>query len=184
MATKINISINLDALRGELQQSLQRAIYLVGAGLQTKDNIKSDQLYIPNDGMQMIYADSLVWDDNAAINRYEQWILSNGFRDAIESLSMFLESAHRVMSFWEFSEKQKNGVQLTGADLNEVMTTIPQKFHRLVFPDKLSHIQKKHSIIFDEGLGSHVISINKARNCFVHRGGIVWGWGHILNSEL
>lgn len=173
MTTKLNISINLDALRGELQQSLQRVIHLVGIGLQTKDYIKSDQLYIPNNGMEMIYAKSVVWDDNYAQNKYVQWILSNGFRDAIECLSMFLESAHRVLSFWEFSERQNDGIQLTGANLNEVMTTIPQKFHRLGFPDKLSHIQEEHSIIFNEALGSHVISINKARNCFVHRGGIV-----------
>jgi len=126
MATTINININLDALRGELQRSLQRVIYLVGAGLQTKDNIRSDQLYIPNDGMQMVYANSLVWDDNAAKNEYVQWTLSNVFRDAIESLSMFIESAHKVMSFWEFYEKQKDGIQLTEEDWDEVMTTIPQ----------------------------------------------------------
>lgn len=173
MTKTINININLDALRSKLQRSLQRVIYLVGAGLQTKDNIKSDQLYIPSGGIQMVYANSLVWDDNTAKTEYVQWILSNGFRDAIESLSMFLESAHRVMSFWEFYEKQKNGIQLTGADWNEVKTTTPHKFHKLGFPYKLSHIQKEHSILFDETLGSHVKSINKARNCFVHRGGIV-----------
>lgn len=173
MATTISININLDALRGELQCSLQRVIYLVGAGLQTKDHINSKQLYIPTDGMKMIYANSIIWDDQVAKNEYTQWVLSNGFRDAIESLSLFLESAHKVLSFWEFSEKQNDGIQITGADWNDTIIKTPQKFHRLGFPDKLEHIQKKHSIIFDESMGSHVLSINKARNCFVHRSGIV-----------
>ena len=116
---------------------------------------------------------SIGWDDQAVKKVYLQWVLANGFRDSIESLSMFLESAHKMLSYWELGEKQKKGIQLTGSDWNRIVHKDPPKFNKLGFPDKLGHLKEAHSIIFDEILGSHVLSINKARNCFVHRGGIV-----------
>jgi len=171
----INITINLNALRGELQRALQRIIYLVAAGLQTKQYINGKQLELPTNSINMIFDSSLLWDDQKAQNEYMQWVLSNGFRDAIESLNSFLESTHRVLSFWKLAGIQKDGAEITGAHWNDIVVGGAQKFHSLGFPDKLEHIRNKHSIPYDESLSSHVLSINKARNCFVHRCGIVSG---------
>lgn len=51
----INININLNALRGELQRSLQRTIYLVSAGLQSKEKIDIDHLQLPTNSITMIF---------------------------------------------------------------------------------------------------------------------------------
>lgn len=173
MHKTVNININLASLLGELQQSLQHVICLVGAGLQHIDQIDSNQLHIPTDGIKLSLSRSLGWDDNAVRKKYLQWVLANGFRDSIESLSMFLESTHKVLSAWELVEKQKKGIQLKGSDWNEIIHMDLPKYHRLGFPDKLGHLKKEHSIVFNEALGNHVLSINKARNCLVHRCGIV-----------
>jgi len=173
MTKTIYININLDSLLGELQQSLQRVICLAGAGLQNIDVIDSKKLYVPTNRIQFIISKSINWDDQTAKDEYLQWVLTNSFRDSIESLSMFLESVHEVLSYWALNEKQNKGMQLTGEDWNSIVNKDPQKFHRLGFPDKIEHIKNEHSFIFDECLSNHIISINKARNCFVHRGGIV-----------
>ncbi len=171
----INITVNLNALRGELQRALQRIIYLVAAGLQTRQYINAKQLELPTNSFKVIFDSSLLWDDQKAQNEYLQWVLSNGFRDAIESLNSFLESTHRVLSFWELAGIQRDGVEITGALWNDIVIGSTQKFHNLGFPNKLEHIKNNHSIPYNEILSSHALSINKARNCFVHRSGIVSG---------
>ena len=169
----INVTVNLNALRGELQRSLQKTIYLVAAGLQTKEHISANQLQLPTASISIEFNSGLNWDHDKAQEEYSKWVLSNGFRDAIENVSAFLESAHRVLSFWELAGKQKDGTDITGADWNDVIVNAGRKFHVLGLPHKLEHIKKQHAILFDETLGSHVLSINQARNCLVHRVGIV-----------
>jgi len=48
-----------------------------------------------------------------------------------------------------------------------------QKFHRLGLPDKLNHLNEEHGIELDNALSRHMLSINAARNCLVHRDGVV-----------
>jgi hypothetical protein len=169
----ITFNINLDALRGELQRSLQEVIYLVSAGLQTKDQITPEILQLPTNSIKMKFDSGLNWSSEKAQEQYSEWVLSNGFRDTIENLGAFLESAHGVLSFWELVGRQEDGTDITGADWNEVIVDGKRRFNRLGLPDKLEHIKNQHAILFDETLGSHVLSINMARNCLVHRDGIV-----------
>ena len=89
MTETIYININLDSLLGELQQSLQRLICLAGAGLQNIDIIDSKKLYVPTDRIQFTISKSINWDDQTAKDEYLQWVLTNSFRDSIESLSVF-----------------------------------------------------------------------------------------------
>lgn len=169
----IKVSINLDGLRAELQRSLQKSIYLVSAGLQTKDKITPELLQLPTNIINVAYANSLNWNTEEAQEQYSEWVLSNGFRDLIESVNIFLESAHRVLSFFELEIKRKEGVVLKGTDWNEIINTGEKKFHRLGLPLKLKHIREKHGISFDRKFGEQLISINTARNCFVHRNGVI-----------
>lgn len=173
MTETIRVNINLDSLLGELQRSLQRVICLTGAGIQNIDIIDSKRLYIPTEGIQYSYVKNMNWDDKTAKEEYLQWVLTNSFRDSIESLNMFLESTHRVLSFWYLSEKQISGIQLTSTDLYRVENEDAKKFHKLGLPGKIEHLNKEHPVIFDDRLTNHIVSINKARNCFVHRNGIV-----------
>jgi hypothetical protein len=167
----VTVKINLDGLRGELQRSLQKVIYLVSAGLQTKDQITPEILQLPTNTIKMVFDSGLNWSSEKAQEQYSEWVLSNGFRDTIENLGTFLESAHRVLSCWELVGKQRDGIDITVADWNEVK--VGRGFNRLGLPKRLKHIKEQHAILFDETLRSHVLSINKARNCLFHRDGIV-----------
>lgn len=185
MATQsISININLNALRGELQRSLQRTIFLVAAGLQRVEHVDSKLLTLPTGGIDITIDPSLELSKAEVQQEYTEWILANGFRDAIESTSMFLESAHRVLSFWALAAKQQEGIEITGEHWNQVVITEPQKFNRLGLPDKLSHIREKHQVPLEASLESQVLSINTARNCLVHRNGLVSERDINLNDSL
>lgn len=169
----INVNINLDGLRGELQRSLQRTIYLVSAGLQSKDKIDPDHLNLPTNSITMVFDGGLKWDAQKAEEQYAEWILSNGFRDIIEYVNTFVESAHKVLAFWELGAKQKNGAEITGSDWNRIIVSGGRSFHRFGLPDKFRHIEDKHSVLADPALREQILSINAARNCLVHRNGVV-----------
>lgn len=172
-ANAITININLNALRGELQRPLQRTIYLVSAGLQSKDKIDIDHLQLPTNSITMIFDGSMKWDAQNATEQYSKWILSNGFRDIIEYFNTFFESAHKVLTFWELAAKQKNGIVITGADWNQIIISGGKSFHRLGLPDKFTHVQDRHSFNIDTKFREQILSTNAARNCLVHRNGVV-----------
>ena len=172
MATQsINVNVNLNGLRGGLQRSLQRIICLVATGLEAKSDVGPNEIYLPTNIKSSF--SNLGLNKETFHEQYTKWVLSNGFRDAIESVGVFLESAHKVLSVWELIEKQNSGATITGDEWNQIFQDVGNKFHRLGLPDKLEHISEAHDIEIKESFKAQILSINKARNCFVHRNGIV-----------
>ncbi|MEH6638665.1 MAG: hypothetical protein V7717_05285 [Porticoccaceae bacterium] len=172
MATQsINVNINLNGLHGELQSSLQRIICLVATGLEANSDVDPNEIALPTN-IKSSFSNLDLNKENFHI-QYTEWILSNGFRDAIESVSSFLESAHRVLAIWDLIEKQNSGAPIKGDEWNQIFQDVGNKFHRLGLPDKLEHISKEHGIEVTDSYKEQILSINVARNCYVHRNGIV-----------
>ncbi len=100
MATQsITVNVNLNGLRGELQRSLQRIICLVATGLEAKSDVYPNEITLPTN-IKSSFGGLYLKKENFH-GQYTEWVLSNGFRDAIESVVGFLESANRVLSIWE-----------------------------------------------------------------------------------
>lgn len=170
----LNITINLANLRGELHRSLQKAIYLVCAGLQSsKEQINPESLRLPTKSITLIVDGGLRWDAEEVQKQYIEWVLSNGFRDVIEAVSAFLESAHQVLSFWGILGKQKDGAEISASDYNDIIISGNRKFHRFGLPEKFTHLKTEHDIDVEPKFSIQILSVNTARNCLVHRGGIV-----------
>lgn len=167
----ISVNVNLNGLLGELQSSIQKVICLVAAGLNATIDVEPDELVLPAT-MKSTFGRRGLSKEQFNIE-YSEWIISNGFRDAIESVSSFLESAHRVLSIWELIEKQQGGTPISGKEWNSLSLDAGNKFHRLGLPDKLEHIENAQGIEIGELYKEQILSINVARNCFVHRKGVV-----------
>jgi hypothetical protein len=105
----MKVQINLDALGRELKDSLQKVIYLVAHALDAKAKPHLDNLALPTTIKSSF--SNIDLDEDAFQHLYTGWILSNGLRDAIESTNQFLDSSHRILSIWEFIEKN-NRVKL------------------------------------------------------------------------
>ena len=172
MAThKIDIKINLGGLIDELARSVQGTISLVAAGLGAKQYITSEPVHLPDVNMGMRY-EKPIWTTEQTQIEYARWLLINGFRDVTESISMFLESAHGVLSFWEIDCYRRSKGEVTGADWNRIIVGGHRKFNWYNFSGKLEHISG-HEIDIDTGLKTQVLTINATRNCLVHRHGVV-----------
>ena len=170
--TDQRVNINLDGLRSELQRSLQSIICLVSAGLNSSDSIDSDNLHLPT-SIKHTFANTSAIQKDKFKNKYSEWILSNGFRDAIESISSFLESVHQVLTCWELAVKTESEFHIPRDDWNITFPRMIKQYHRFGLPEKLSHISDEHDIEIKESFKDQVLSINSARNCLVHRNGVV-----------
>ncbi|MDG4604426.1 MAG: hypothetical protein P9C48_14240 [Defluviicoccus sp.] len=178
----IHISVNLDCLCGQLKRSLQKIIFLVSASLQKLALINAETLELPIP-FKTVFDDGLMWSRGVLQENYCEWVLCNGFRDAIEAVGAALEEAHRVLTLWSLLDENSQ-CKLSGAKWNELFIEGDKHFHRLGLPDKLSHLRLNHELFLDEHLSSHLLSINKARNCLVHRGGTVSGRDVTTNNEM
>lgn len=165
----LKITINLNALLGELQESLQTTINLVAVALKATAPESMEDLRLPSEVFVTEFASKAQWSHAEAIEKHRTWAISNGLRDAVEGASSFIESAHRVLSIWALASSN-NGKVLYGDYQRELEGA---SFHRLGLPDKLTHLKSEHGIALDADLERHLLSINNARNCLVHRRGIV-----------
>lgn len=165
----LQITINLDALLGELQFSLQTAINLVAISLRATPPESMDDLRLPQEVFATTFAQSGRWSHAEALEKHQTWAIANGLRDAVEGVSSFIESAHRVLAVWDLASA--NGGRVTYGEYQKAMDGAA--FHRLGLPDKLTHLKSEHGLAINETLVRQVLSVNNARNCLVHRRGIV-----------
>lgn len=165
----LQITINLDALLGELKFSLQTAINLLSISLRAPPPDSMDDLRLPQEVFATTFAQSARWSHFEALEKHQTWAIGNGLRDAVEGMSSFIESAHRVLTIWELASA--NDGRVTYGEYQEALEG--KAFHRLGLPDKLTHLKSEHGIAIDATLERQVISVNNARNCLVHRRGVV-----------
>lgn len=169
---ELKIEINLSGLLNELQLHLKKIVFLVSAGINTRGFINQEMLTLPTNNT-IDFEGGTDWHINDVQKMYLNWVISNGFRDIIEAVNRFLESTHEVLTIWKLVERQKKGERIRGADWRNLLIEESKKFHRLGFPDKLEHFESAHFFFINHQNREKLLSINSARNCLVHRYGIV-----------
>jgi hypothetical protein len=169
---QLHIHIDCGALLGNLQHAIQRTIYLAAVGLNATPRLTQDDLQLPGTSISLQIAGPTPWPIEEAREGFEHWILMNGLRDATEAISGFLEETRTVLAAWQIEIRSRSG-PVTGADWHEAMGSQRRRFHRLGLPDKIDDLQKIYSLSLDPDLVGHLRTINDARNCLVHRQGIV-----------
>lgn len=145
---------------------------LVAIGLNAAKGISSEALQMPDITTDHQFDSSNPWTVEQATAAWQTWVLRNGFRDIAEAISGLLEEAQSVLSYWSLVSIQQ-GRQLRGEDWNELVVNRGLRFHRLGLPDKVDFLRKEYGLALEDSLVNQVLSINAARNCLVHRGGLV-----------
>lgn len=173
MDKDLSVHINLAGLTDAAQRSLQRAMNLVAVGLQADDGIGQASGRLPDATMAFQFASNEPWTAERTSAEWKQWVLLNGFRDAAESVSIVLEEARTVLAFWGLEKLQEQQGSLSGADWQRATVNEGRSFHRLGFPDKIASLERLYGVALEQDLKVRVLSIVKARNCLVHRGGVV-----------
>lgn len=106
------------------------------------------------------------------------WNITNIMRNSIECVSNFLEEVYIYCTIIVISKKNN----LTVNEWNETLSNGKVSFNRLGLPDKIEYLKNNYDVYsnFDE----YIVSINKARNCLVHRKGIVSERDIDINQKL
>lgn len=161
-----------------IQSQIQEISDLVAVGLQAVDQADITELKIPDTFMQ-IGSPEEERDIESVITEYRSWVLSNGLRDCVDSLSIAFEWARRFCFLWSMpgdivshpdGRYQMRGIS-TGEEWNHQISE-GKKFEWFPLKKKMEYLEEHYDISVPI-VWSHILSINNARNCLTHRGGVV-----------
>jgi hypothetical protein len=169
--------LDLAALQGTLQTSLQYVRDVVSFGLIASEKVTQQGLELPGAFFQMMPASNAALDFETARIEYKKWVLMAGMRDCVEALNLFLDKARPVCFLQSIADRP----MVPGWEWNKGMVEDSTSFHRKGLPDKIKYLQNKYGHALLPEVTGDVLSVNLARNCLVHRKGVVTE--HDLNSD-
>jgi hypothetical protein len=165
---QISVNLNLAALLGRINRALEEASRFVSLGL-TKS---TDTIVTEPASFSIQFNSGLSWSREEEILAWRHWILKNGFRDIAELISVVLEEAHQVLTFYALISRQTAGEALHATEL-AIRDKDISRFHRLSLSDKLDWVLAQRDFVLPDEKLEEIKSINAARNCLGHRSGIV-----------
>lgn len=169
--TKGILKINIPAITGTLDRTIARVVRSASFGLHAAEQLAIVPDDLPDATYQLRVDDGLEPSVEEMRAAFAQWILTCGLRDVVETIGTTLGEARKLLTL--FSMAQPDG-SLTYGEYIEAGERFAS-FDRLGLPDKLSCLDE----LFGEDFlpaardADQVLSINAARNCLVHRGGVV-----------
>ena len=167
----INIKLNPDGVVNPIIQIMKECTENIMFGLKTCDSVSSlpEELKEVDTFFQMkIGPDS---DFVTQKNNYKDWLYKKGFEELTEGIKLSLVEAYFYVAIIEFVHKQKDVITLS--DLQDTINYIRKKASKQSLPGLLEKINKH--LTSPLNWENQIISINNARNCLVHRKGIVTG---------
>src|SRR4030043_1049828 len=175
---KKTLRIDFNSLIGNLQANLQHLSDLVLFGnatvlvAQEKDYNNSSAFF------HFQPAQNQKYDFNQAKERFGQWCLVNSFEDAVDYLHCFLDECYTVCEI--LRSGQNNLIQLKL--FHWILNIGKSKFHKQGLPDKIKRLKDVYRVY--SNMEDQILSLNRVRNCLVHRLGIVGQQDVDLNNVL
>ena len=112
---------------------------------------------------------------------FRRWVLGNGMRECVEALGPVLEAARMEAVLWALpgalSRRPDGGYELQAPDIDRVVwhkasVVDARSFDRLTLPNKMSRLETRYAVERPR-FADDVLTLNVARNCLTHRGGVV-----------
>ena len=162
------LRIDFDQILDVALHGVRRASVFIGFGVNaaTDSNFKTHSLTKFSNlqiGPSELSEEALV----EAKENFRLWIEAAGFRELTDTFNVFLEAIHSacLISSCARDTGQIEREQFTSANFSH------SKFLRERFPNKLSLLQQRFGIFAQHE--DQLKSLQKARNCFTHRRGVV-----------
>jgi len=160
---KLNSSVILGSYQVELQKLLDIFNFSNSAAIvQNETTYKSI-----NPFLNISPAKNLKLNFEETKSAFIDWNIINIMRDSIECVSNFLEGVYLYCTIITFSQRSN----LTVNEWNDTLSKGKVSFNKLGLPEKIEYLKSNFDVFSD--YAEYIISINKARNCLVHRKGIV-----------
>jgi hypothetical protein len=162
-ATKKVTNLNIDAVVESIHLGVRRAAVFLGLGLNAAamPDFKKYQLaeITGLDFVPVQVSDDVVKEFK---DEFAHWVLGNGLRELIESFAHALERLYEYCLMIEISR----GKLLQGVAIKQF-----KDFKHAGLEDRLKKLSEDFHVVTDKATA--LVSISRARNCLVHRRGIV-----------
>lgn len=164
MSEKRTIHLDFDRLIEVLRKGVRRADVFLGVGLNAATHQPPISHVLPSEGglqIQLTKEELNAAEKEHVSHEFGKWIVANGLRELLDTFSNFMSRLYIFLYLL-----RRDGVQ-NGAD----QLCSPRRFERMGIGEKL----KTLSAFIDVSPEAQQIieSLNGARNCFVHRFGMI-----------
>lgn len=154
----------------DLQRAIQHYYDMVAVSLRLAETGALTELILPGSYLQCDFVANEKRSFDHVRLEILNWIMRTGIRDCLEAISLFLEDIRHQCALFRLAQSKSGSV--LSFDLRSLEAD-QQRFHMMRLPDKLKTLKKQFAIQASPDMESSILSINKARNCLVHRGGRV-----------
>lgn len=159
----IQYHIDFDKIIDTARKGVKRATAFLGLGVNAAQDPNFNEYELTRiTKLQLLPAELPQDTVNHLKEEFGIWIVGNGFRELVETFSVFLDQVHHACAVIGPSKGK-----LTVAELAEKQSN----FATQGFPNKLNMLQAGYSVAPKHP--EYLKTLNKARNCLTHRRGIV-----------
>jgi hypothetical protein len=161
---RVTVNVNLPAALAKLDRDLQRLVDLVSIGVTGVRKVEEAEYKVSPFAAALQLHASLPFSE--VRDEHLFWCLKNAFTEAIDRIGEFLEECRILATLHCLGSTTMNG-----EDWNRIWTTQREEFDWKRFPEKIEYLREKcrATLQFED----HVLTLNQARNCLVHRLGLV-----------
>lgn len=166
------MQINYRRLAPRCWRAIDRVVAHVAMALNSIAKATRDDLTLPDAWYHVKPAPDDLADLAQVKDRFRRWVLGCGLRDCAEAIKPVLIEARSHCSVLKlFKSGEVDGEQFTA--WNERDLAEGAKFEKRGLPEMILHLRKQYDAELLPESTDGILSINKARNCLVHREGVV-----------
>jgi hypothetical protein len=158
-----NIIFNLDHVIETLRKGVRRADVFMGFGLNAAEaNPVISHVLSPDELHNITFVKDVLSpaEQEHLVAEFAKWVRANGLRELIETFSLFLDQLYMPLF------AMKRGKSDGGRHLEQ-----PERFERLGIVDKINAMSAVLPVV--EGDKDMIRGMNRLRNCYAHRLGVV-----------
>ena len=163
----LNVHIDLAALQSTFFRRLQHQLDVTKVLQVGCERVTAEQVAGQGEFGTFVPANGAELKHDEAKAEAQDWLLRGFLRDAIEGAGLFLDECLQVCEVLPLAAKGS----AKAVELHRVFHDLPRTNHKLHFPQKLEKLERQFGIA--TRFNAHVLSLNKARTCVVHRLGVV-----------
>lgn len=155
--------IDFNLILETAKKSVRRTSTFLGLGLNATNDPEFKKYELTDITLIQLMPDNLPEETvNHLKEEFNIWIIANGFRELIETFSLFLDQVHYACTIMALYKNKISEAQFKKKQ---------QQFIKQGFPNKLNLLHEHYSVAPKNP--NFLKSLNKTRNCLTHRQGIV-----------
>lgn len=169
---EVQLHLDLAGIRAPADRVINRAVYMAHLGLRGAVGVGDMAASLGTEMAVKYRAVPTYPTSEALVADYRAWILGSVFRDVVEAVGQCCTEAYLALLLMQMVTSHAEG-SLSWGDYQEKVLGPTATFRKTVgLPKKLDKLNALSPGVVPD-IAEHVKSLNLARNCLVHRHGVV-----------